>query len=61
MPDEVTGNTQALNLDQKIAKWYELLEIRKQMIEWGIETAGITEELGKIFKVDPIRKENVSV
>ena len=42
------------SLDQMITKWKELVEIRKQMVEWNIETTGIDKVLADIFKVGKI-------
>ena len=38
-------------LDNKIVQWKELVKIRDQMVEMGLDTAGIMSELEGIFKV----------
>ena len=43
------------SIDQMIGKWKELAEIRKQMVEWKIETTGIDRVMADIFKVRQIK------
>ena len=50
---QVAGTQDSIN--QMIGKWKELAEIRKQMLEWKIETTGIDRVMADIFNVGQIK------
>lgn len=39
------------SIERMIARWKELVDIRKQMVEWKIETTGIERVMADIFNV----------
>lgn len=45
------SNTSTITLDEKIQRWENLVRVREQMIEIGINTENVMSELDSIFNV----------